>query len=740
MLTCIYTSVGNREVLKGKIRAADSIIALYDVTRPETLENLNNEWLPLVRDIWFGEKSSIHSNKAVVVCATKLDLLHDIPDDNYIHEEEAKMRQLVSSYPFIFSTCRASAKLLNVDGVFYYADLIVTFPLGPLFDSIKSDFTIPCKRALVRLCRIFDNDKDGLLSDHELCTLQYTCFDNSLNDEDIIALKKQIHLVISGGIRYNKVTFQGFMGYIKLFIEKSHTQTPWTIMRRYNYDDNLNLVIPAEVTNVPLKKSHEITILSSKAYHFLLKLAINTNNGVFNYINDYLNESLSTSSYDHKDISGSASTQQQKESSSSSSVKESMITMAAIKSMLAVIDTSATPTPWNSNHSVYFTDRMQDDEASADDNIYLLSDMNHIDRSKAGSSLCISIDAWISHWEMLAVLKPLLTQKLLFQIGYADQSDYGVIKIDRLSNNSSTNSNASNVGSSSTSSYSGVTPTNNAAANDDIRSIVRTTYRVCILGENHVGKTSLLLKLAGLISSDAACVSENDSVMSIIDKENNNKFIHCSNCQYVVDKVDGNNLLINIIITEVPSSRTEEWISKYGDSCDAAILMFSCSPQEKASFEICTRIEQLLPHNVPRFYMANKSDIIPSSLPSSPTRNNADASANQLTLAMSASIVNVHQATVYLDEHQLQPLQCISLHTNSGIDDAMKTLVDILLDPSRGIPVGMRRKKGYSMLMVAIVAGAAAALCGSAFLYSYKGSHTGVAGTFNKFIADLKKR
>ena len=92
----------DRDILRYKIRIADCILALYDVTRLETLDNLHNglilllfsssttqkklsqnicnyfnkthiEWIPLVKEIEanssFGNNESFHFSKAVIIGA-----------------------------------------------------------------------------------------------------------------------------------------------------------------------------------------------------------------------------------------------------------------------------------------------------------------------------------------------------------------------------------------------------------------------------------------------------------------------------------------------------------------------------------------------------------------------------------------------------------------------------------------------------------------------------------------------
>lgn len=79
------------------------------------------------------------------------------------------------------------------------------------------------------------------------------------------------------GLRQNKITFEGFMSSIRIFIENSKFFLPWAILRRFDYDDELNLNLPAELEwNEENRRGGEFTALSSDATNFLEKIYLHS--------------------------------------------------------------------------------------------------------------------------------------------------------------------------------------------------------------------------------------------------------------------------------------------------------------------------------------------------------------------------------------------------------------------------------------------------------------------------------
>ena len=247
----------DREVLREKIRLADCVLALYDVTRLETLDSLHQEWLPLIADIGALRNSSGHlmsdggsgKKKKVIVVGTKTDLVGEIggSEDLRRGDERDRLTTLYDEFPSIQMMDRCSAKLLNVDNVFYHGELVVTFPVEPLYDSKHEMYTLACRKALTRIFRVVDTDRDGLLSDQELNQLELKCFKDNLRDQEIAVVKRRIFHTVPKSVDSGRITLDGFMGLILLFIDHAQPQVPWTVLKRFGYDDNLYLEIPKQL-------------------------------------------------------------------------------------------------------------------------------------------------------------------------------------------------------------------------------------------------------------------------------------------------------------------------------------------------------------------------------------------------------------------------------------------------------------------------------------------------------------
>jgi Ras family protein T1 len=258
---------GERESLKQKILLADSIVLLFDVTRLDTLHNINEIWIPLILELQPGKPLS--SLKPAIIVGTKIDLVTD-------SVEEELVRSIMERFPFIAAYMQCSAlKLINIHEVITSGESIASCPIAPIYDVVRHEFTLGCRQAFQRIFRILDLDHDNLLNDFEISNSQLQCFNLEITQEDVNALKGKIGEQVPGGLYNNALTFEGFLG---VMTAVSDLLIPWTILGHYGYtaqDDQLILHIPPELLTLPKLGKDQVYELSEDAKDFLLGLARN---------------------------------------------------------------------------------------------------------------------------------------------------------------------------------------------------------------------------------------------------------------------------------------------------------------------------------------------------------------------------------------------------------------------------------------------------------------------------------
>ncbi|TNN03989.1 mitochondrial Rho GTPase 2 [Takifugu flavidus] len=217
------------EVLREEIVKANVVCVVYDVTNEDTINKIRTRWIPLVNgDAEKGNKVPIIlvGNKSDLRCGSSMETI--LPIMNQFSEIE---------------TCvECSAKnLKNISELFYYAQKAVLHPTAPLYDPEDKQLKPLCVRALSRIFYISDQDNDRILSDLELNRFQKSCFGNPLAPQALEDVKTVVWKNTSDGVQDNGLTLNGFLFLNTLFIQRGRHETTWTILRKFGYDDNLEL-------------------------------------------------------------------------------------------------------------------------------------------------------------------------------------------------------------------------------------------------------------------------------------------------------------------------------------------------------------------------------------------------------------------------------------------------------------------------------------------------------------------
>ncbi|PKU31564.1 hypothetical protein llap_18132 [Limosa lapponica baueri] len=149
---------------------------------------------------------------------------------------------IMNQFSEIETCVECSAKnLKNISELFYYAQKAVLHPTAPLYDPEEKQLKPACAQALTRIFNLSDQDNNQILSDDELNYFQKSCFGNPLAPQALEDVKMVVWKNTTDGVQDNGLTLNGFLFLNTLFIQRGRHETTWTILRRFGYDDELEL-------------------------------------------------------------------------------------------------------------------------------------------------------------------------------------------------------------------------------------------------------------------------------------------------------------------------------------------------------------------------------------------------------------------------------------------------------------------------------------------------------------------
>uniref|UniRef100_A0A672KTR0 Mitochondrial Rho GTPase 1-A-like n=1 Tax=Sinocyclocheilus grahami TaxID=75366 RepID=A0A672KTR0_SINGR len=188
-----------------------------------------SHWIPLIND-----RTDKDSRLPLILVGNKSDLVE--------HSSMETILPIMNQYSEIETCVECSAKnLKNISELFYYAQKAVLHPTGPLYSPEEKEMKPSCIKALTRIFKISDLDNDGILNDNELNFFQRTCFNIPLAPQALEDVKNVVRKNMSDGVKDNGLTLKGFLFLHTLFIQRGRHETTWTVLRRFGYDDDLEL-------------------------------------------------------------------------------------------------------------------------------------------------------------------------------------------------------------------------------------------------------------------------------------------------------------------------------------------------------------------------------------------------------------------------------------------------------------------------------------------------------------------
>ncbi|XP_039199553.1 mitochondrial Rho GTPase 1 isoform X6 [Crotalus tigris] len=244
------------EQLHHEISQANVICIVYAVNNKNSIDKVTSRWIPLI-----NERTDKDSRLPLILVGNKSDLVE--------YSSMETILPIMNQYTEIETCVECSAKnLKNISELFYYAQKAVLHPTGPLYCPEEKEMKPACIKALTRIFRISDQDNDGTLNDAELNFFQRICFNTPLASQALEDVKNVVRKNLSDGVVDNGLTLKGFLFLHTLFIQRGRHETTWTVLRRFGYDDDLELT-PEYLFPLLKIPSDCTTELNHHAYLFL---------------------------------------------------------------------------------------------------------------------------------------------------------------------------------------------------------------------------------------------------------------------------------------------------------------------------------------------------------------------------------------------------------------------------------------------------------------------------------------
>ncbi|XP_064351971.1 mitochondrial Rho GTPase 1 isoform X2 [Camelus dromedarius] len=217
------------EQLHQEISQANVICIVYAVNNKHSIDKVTSRWIPLI-----NERTDKDSRLPLILVGNKSDLVE--------YSSMETILPIMNQYTEIETCVECSAKnLKNISELFYYAQKAVLHPTGPLYCPEEKEMKPACVKALTRIFKISDQDNDGTLNDAELNFFQRICFNTPLAPQALEDVKNVVRKHISDGVADSGLTLKGFLFLHTLFIQRGRHETTWTVLRRFGYDDDLDL-------------------------------------------------------------------------------------------------------------------------------------------------------------------------------------------------------------------------------------------------------------------------------------------------------------------------------------------------------------------------------------------------------------------------------------------------------------------------------------------------------------------
>jgi Ras family protein T1 len=225
------------------VRDCNVVVLMYDFINSESLDKIKSDYIPALTQL-----DNIYS---IFVVGNKIDLL-DINSQKFVIEQEKSdiekfALSLETNLKYFHISCKNYYEISNL--LSEILDSLVN-PIRILFQKNRESdgkvvFSDKFEKAIKRVFRIFDKDRKGFITKQEFNKIHENIFNIKLESDHFYAIKECIKIINPNKpIGFNNddsITFDGFLSLNKLTCQVGESQTAWSTLRKFGYNDEFEL-------------------------------------------------------------------------------------------------------------------------------------------------------------------------------------------------------------------------------------------------------------------------------------------------------------------------------------------------------------------------------------------------------------------------------------------------------------------------------------------------------------------
>jgi Ras family protein T1 len=227
------SGIYDKDELAGVIKDCNVVILMYDFSNINTFSKLKFELLPIF---------SSENLYSILVVGNKIDLL-DTNQQKFVIEQDRRdiekyQEDMMIDLKYFYISCR---NYINISTLFSSIIESLIYPTHILYsnNNLNEKFI----KALTRIYRIFDKERKGNLTKNQFTKIHQGIYGIPLSSEHFTVLTdflKEFNPVSEVNFD-NGISLENFIALNKASVQLNDSQIPWTLLRRYGYNDNLDL-------------------------------------------------------------------------------------------------------------------------------------------------------------------------------------------------------------------------------------------------------------------------------------------------------------------------------------------------------------------------------------------------------------------------------------------------------------------------------------------------------------------